>query len=72
MTIGPGEEYIPQLDKFVGKVDMGGIIDPNDSTKLATKMLGYILVGLNTYYKISVAYFLVTQLTAKEQEALTV
>ncbi|KZS03645.1 uncharacterized protein LOC116933657 [Daphnia magna] len=72
MTIGPGEEYIPQLDKFVEKVDMGGIIDPNDSTKLATKMLGYILVGLNTYYKIPVAYFLVNQLTAKEQEALTI
>ncbi|KZS04619.1 Uncharacterized protein APZ42_032401, partial [Daphnia magna] len=72
MTIDPGEEYIPQLDKFVGKIDMGGIIDPNDSTKTATKMLGYILVGLNTYYKIPVAYFLVNQLIAKEQEALTV
>ncbi|KAI9555873.1 hypothetical protein GHT06_018390 [Daphnia sinensis] len=61
MTIGPGEEYIPQLDKVVGK-----------STWLATKMQGYILVGLNTYYKIPVAYFLVNQPTAKEQEALTV
>ncbi|KZS09137.1 Uncharacterized protein APZ42_026709 [Daphnia magna] len=71
MTIGPSEEYIPQLDKFVGKVDMGGIVDPTDPNQLATKMLGYILVGLNTYYKIPVAYFLVYQLTAKQQEALT-
>jgi hypothetical protein len=71
MTIGPGEEYIPQLDKFVGKVDMGGIVHPNDQNQLANKMLGYIVVGLNTYFKIPVAYFLVSQLTAKEQEALT-
>ena len=39
-------------------------------------MVGYIIVGLNTYYKIPVAYFLVNQLTAQKagtvQEALTV
>jgi hypothetical protein len=71
MTIGPGEEYIPQLDKFVGKVDMGGMIHPKDQYQLANKMLGYIVVGLNAYFKIPVAYFLVSHLTAKEQEALT-
>jgi hypothetical protein len=70
MTIGPGEEYIPQLDKFVGKVDMGDIIHPKDQYKLANKMLGYIVMGLNRYFKIPVAYFLVSHLTAKEQEAL--
>lgn len=71
ITIGPSEEYISQLDKFVGKIDMGGVVEPGDENKLATKMLGFVFVGLNTSYKIPVAYFLVNQLTAEQQEVLT-
>ncbi|EFX68168.1 hypothetical protein DAPPUDRAFT_114826 [Daphnia pulex] len=38
------EEYIPLLGKIVGKVDMEGMVDPKDQYRLATNLLGYIVV----------------------------
>jgi hypothetical protein len=45
---------------------MEGIVDLKDQYQLATKMLGYIVVGLSTYFKVPLAYFLISQLTAQQ------
>ena len=69
MTIGPGEEYIPQLDNFVWKVDMGGIVHPNDQNQLANKMLGWDSTRTLKYrWPISLS----VNLRRKNKEALTV
>lgn len=67
MTIAPSETYVSNLEKFCGKVDMGGVVNVDDDDRLANRMLGLIFSGLSTYYKIPVAFFLVNQLNAEQQ-----
>ena len=74
MTIKPVEydmKYDKNLQKFVGAVDLGGVTS-SESTALANKMIGFVLNGLNTRYKIPVAFFFVNSLIAPQPTDLTV
>ena len=71
MTIKPMEKYDKNLQKFVGAVDLGGVTS-SESTALANKMIGFVLNGLNTRYKIPVAFFFVNSLIAPQPTDLTV
>lgn len=71
MKISPNETYVRNLQKFWGAVDMGGVVEVSDRyDPLAYKMFAFVYTGLNTPFKISVAFFLVNQLTADQQTKL--
>ncbi len=70
MTIKAMEKYDKNLQKFVGAVDLGGVTG-SGSSGLANKMLGFVLNGLNTRYKIPVAFFFVNNLTSEQLGDLT-
>ena len=71
MTVKAMEKYDKNLQKFVGAVDLGGVTS-SESDSLANKMLGFVLNGLTTRYKIPVAFFFVNNLTSEQLEDLTV
>ena len=71
MSIKESRIYLRNLDKFVGQVDMDGVVPVKDDNRLANKMLAFVLSGLNTKYSIPVAVFLVEKLTGEQQYRLT-
>lgn len=71
MTLAQMEKWVRHLQKNIGTVDMGGIVDPSDPTQLASRMLAFVFVGLSTKIRIPVAFFLVDKLTADQLHQLT-
>jgi hypothetical protein len=66
VAIKPDECYLPNVDKFVGHVDMAGVVQPKEVGKLANKLLTFAINGLSHSFCIIVGYFLVCNLTAEE------
>jgi hypothetical protein len=66
VAIKPDECYLPNVDKFVGHVDMAGVVQPKEVGKLANKLLTFAINGLSHSFCIIVGYFLVANLTAEE------
>lgn len=71
MSIKESRIYLRNLDKYVGQVDMDGVVPVKNDNRLANKMLAFVLSGMNTKYSIPVAVFLVEKLTAEQQHRLT-
>ena len=59
VAIKPNESYMKNVDKFVGHVDMAGIVEPKNNQKLANKLVTFAINGLADSFCIIVGYFLV-------------
>ncbi len=53
--------------KFIGHVDLGTGIEPEDSSPLATEALVFMIVALDGSWKLSIGYFLIASLNAEEK-----
>lgn len=71
MTIEAKEKYIRNLDLHIGQVDMGDVVEATKRGPLANKLLSCQLLGLSTKINVSVAHFLVKNLTADELTVVT-
>ena len=54
MTTNEMLKLVPNLQQFIGTVDMGGIVTPGDPTARATHMLAVVLAGLTIKVRIPV------------------
>lgn len=71
MTIRKQVQWSNSKKQFIGYVDHGDLIENPESLPMAKEALVYLLTGINERWKILVAYFLVSGLTAEERAEIT-
>lgn len=71
IAIKPGETYFKNVDKLIGHVDYGGVIETPKNEILANKLLTFAITGLRKRYTIIVGYFLVSKLTGHQLHSMT-
>jgi len=59
MSLKEMAEYDPHIKQVFGKVECGGEQDLGESEQNANEALVCMLVGLRSYWKIPIAYFLI-------------
>jgi hypothetical protein len=57
MAIGPKSTLVKQWDRMAGEEHSGGILKNKKKALLANRLLGFLMTGLSTSYKIPVAFF---------------
>ncbi len=53
--------------QFIGHVDLGTGVEPDDSSPQATEALVFMIVALDGSWKLSIGYFLIASLNAEEK-----
>ena len=70
MSIRKQTLWDAENDRYSGFVDHGGKVQNDESTKLASEALVFLLVGTRTQWKCPIAYFLADKMSAKDQAKL--
>ena len=70
MSIRKQTLWDAENDRYSGFVDHGGKVQNDESTKLASEALVFLLVGTRTQWKCPIAYFLANKMSAKDQAKL--
>jgi len=70
MSIRKQTIWNPQKDQYSGFVDLGGVIPNEQTTKLASEALVFLLVGTRSHWKCPIGFFLVDKINAKDQASL--